>query len=229
MDKQDDSNDMGAVSRRDFTAGSAAMAGLAVTAGSAAAADVIAKDVMIKTPDGKVMLAPAQVYKRKQNSEVPELYAVFPFRQIAVGKPNLEWGVEALNRRIDKGACGWRQDDIFMAWLGQSAQARDYVVQRARSKHGASRFPAFWGPNFDWIPDQDHGSVLLIALQSMLLQADGRKIYLLPAWPKDWDCEFKLHAPYNTTVEGVIKAGKLEQLKVTPASRRADIVNMLEK
>ncbi|MEI7955127.1 MAG: DUF5703 domain-containing protein [Verrucomicrobiota bacterium] len=179
-----------------------------------------------KTPDGKVMLAPADVYKQKNNSEVPELYAVFPFRQIAIGKPNLEWGVEALNHRIDKGASGWRQDDIFMAYLGEAAQARDYVVARAKSKNEASRFPTFWGPNFDWIPDQDHGSVLLIALQSMLLQADGRKIYLLPAWPKDWDCEFKLHAPYNTTVEGVIKAGKLENLKVTPESRAKDIVNM---
>jgi hypothetical protein len=182
-----------------------------------------------KTPDGKVMLAPAQVYKEKQNCEVPELYAVFPFRQIAVGKPNLEWGVEALNHRIDRGASGWRQDDIFMAWLGEAAQARDFVVQRARSKHEASRFPTFWGPNFDWIPDQDHGSVLLIAVQSMLLQADGSKIYLLPAWPKDWDCEFKLHAPYNTTVEGVFKAGKLEKLTVTPESRAKDVVNMLGK
>jgi len=181
-----------------------------------------------KTPDGKVMLAPAQVYKQKNNSEVPELYAVFPFRQIAVGKPNVEWGVQALNHRTDKGANGWRQDDIFMAFLGEAVQARDYVVQRARSKHGDSRFPTFWGPNFDWVPDQDHGSVLLIALQSMLLQADGRKIYLLPAWPKDWDCEFKLHAPYNTTVEGVIRSGKLEQLKVTPASRAKDAVKMNE-
>ena len=116
-----------------------------------------------------------------------------------------------------------------MAFLGEATQARDNVVQRARSKHGESRFPTFWGPNFDWVPDQDHGSVLLIALQSMLLQADGRKIYLLPAWPKDWDCEFKLHAPYNTTVEGVIKAGKLEKLKVTPESRAKDVVNMLGK
>jgi hypothetical protein len=175
------------------------------------------------------MLAPAQVYKHKNNSEVPELYAVFPFRQIAVGKPNLEWGVEALNHRIDKGASGWRQDDIFMAFLGEAVQARDNVVARAKSKNEVSRFPTFWGPNFDWVPDQDHGSVLLIALQSMLLQADGRKIYLLPAWPKDWDCEFKLHAPYKTTVEGVIKAGKLEKLIVTPESRAKDVTNMLEK
>ena len=182
-----------------------------------------------KSPNGKIMLAPAQIYKQKNNSEVPELYAVFPFRQIAIGKPNLEWGVEALNHRIDKGANGWRQDDIFMAYLGEAGQARDNVVARAKSKNGASRFPAFWGPNFDWVPDQDHGSVLLIAVQSMLLQADGRKIYLLPAWPKDWDCEFKLHAPYNTIVEGVIKAGKLDKLKVTPESRAKDVINMFKE
>jgi hypothetical protein len=60
----------------------------------------------------------------------------------------------------------------------------------------------------------------------MLLQADGRKIYLLPAWPNDWDCEFKLHAPYNTTVEGVIKQGKLEQFKVTPPERAKDVIYM---
>jgi carboxymethylenebutenolidase len=52
MDKQDDSNDMGAVSRRAFTAGSVAVAGLVATAGSAAAADVVETDVTIKTPDG---------------------------------------------------------------------------------------------------------------------------------------------------------------------------------
>ena len=28
-------------------------------------------------------------------------------------------------------------------------------------------------------------------------EADG-KIYLLPAWPKDWDVDFKLHAPQQT-------------------------------
>jgi carboxymethylenebutenolidase len=51
MDKQTDTRN-GAVSRRDFTAGSVAVAGLVATAGSAAAADVVEKDVTIKTPDG---------------------------------------------------------------------------------------------------------------------------------------------------------------------------------
>jgi hypothetical protein len=52
------------------------------------------------------------------------------------------------------------------------------------------------------------------------------KIYLLPAWPKDWDCEFKLHAPQQTTVEGKVVKGKVVDLKVTPESRRKDIVIM---
>ena len=40
----------------------------------------------------------------------------------------------------------------------------------------------------------------MIGLQEMLLQTDGKNL-LFPAWPKDQDVHFKLHAPYNTTVE----------------------------
>ena len=57
----------------------------------------------------------------------------------------------------------------------------------------------------------------------MLLQTDGQKIFLLPAWPKEWDVEFKLHAPQQTVVEGVYRGGKARSLRVTPASRRADV------
>lgn len=176
-----------------------------------------------RTDDGKVMLAAAKEFKDKHNIENPELYAVFPFRQVGLGRPHLDWGVEALQHRLTKGAQGWRQDDVFMAWLGLTNEARDYVVQRARSKHAASRFPVFWGPNYDWVPDQDHGSILLVAVQSLLLQSDGQQIHLLPAWPADWNADFKLHAPRNTTVSGRVEHGKLVELDVQPASRRADV------
>ena len=66
----------------------------------------------------------------------------------------------------------------------------------------------------------------MIGLQEMLMQVDDRKIYLLPAWPKEWDVHFKLHAPYQTTVEAFVKDGKIEKLTVVPESRKADIVNM---
>ena len=176
--------------------------------------------------DGVEMLAPAEIFENKRNIENPELYAVFPFRLVSLEKSNVQLGIEALNHRWDKGNSGWRQDDVFMAYLGLADQARNNLVARARSSHAGSRFPAFWGPNYDWVPDQDHGGILLKALQSMLMQTEGKKIYLLPAWPKEWDVDFKLHAPYNTTLSGKVRDGRLDSLNVSPENRRKDIVVM---
>ena len=64
----------------------------------------------------------------------------------------------------------------------------------------------------------------MIGVQEMLLQTDDRKIYLLPAWPKNWDVSFRLHAPYQTTVEAVVKGGKVISVKVSPAARVKDLV-----
>jgi hypothetical protein len=77
----------------------------------------------------------------------------------------------------------------------------------------------------DGTPDTDHGANSVNTLQAMLLQADGDKIHLLPAWPEDWDVSFKLTAPKKTTVEGVYQNGRITSLKVTPESRRKDIVD----
>ena len=83
-----------------------------------------------------------------------------------------------------------------------------------------------WGPNFDWLPDQCHGGNNMMGLQAMVLQPVGRKILLLPAWPKGWDVAFKLHAPHETTVEGVYRGGKMVTLKVAPPERAKDVVRM---
>jgi hypothetical protein len=180
--------------------------------------------IPVREVNGRTALAPAETFADKKNVENPELYAVFPFRLIALGRPHLDWGIEALALRTDKGHFGWRQDDIFMAYLGLTDDARRAVVERAKNHDPNSRFPAFWGPNYDWVPDQDHGGVLMKAVQAMLMQTDGRKIFLFPAWPKDWDVEFKLHAPFQTIVEGVFRDGRIQSLRVTPESRRADVV-----
>ena len=179
----------------------------------------------LRTVDGVTMLAAADRFgPKKSNVENPELYAVFPFRLVSFEKPNAALGVEALKRRTDRGARGWRHEDIFMAYLGLADETRDYVVQRARKKDPACRFPAFWGPNYDWTPDQCHGGVLMRATQAMLLQSEGDKIFLLPAWPTDWDVDFKLHAPRQTIVEATVRDGRLISLKVTPETRRKDVV-----
>lgn len=178
----------------------------------------------LRKVDGQTILAPAEKYASEHNAENPELYAVFPYRLFGVGKPELAMARATFAHRQFKGNHGWQQDDTQAAFLGLAEQARARVSSRFADKNPASRFPAFWGPNFDWIPDQDHGSNGLMALETMLLQWDGHRLFVLPAWPKEWDVEFKLHAPYHTVVEGVYRHGKLEQLKVTPKSRMKDVV-----
>ncbi|MBV7331838.1 hypothetical protein KFU94_27140 [Chloroflexi bacterium TSY] len=196
-----------------------------------------APELPIHEVDGTPMLAPADAFDDLRNVEHPELYAVFPFRLIAFNRPDLHLGLAALEHRSPQGHYGWRQDDLFMTYLGLAEEARTALVHRARlQNHDAlaasnperampnhSRFPAFWGPNYDWFPDQCHSGVFATTLQTMLLQCDGQQIYLFPAWPADWDVEFKLHAPYNTVVEGRYVNGKLQHLVITPPERAEDV------
>ena len=64
----------------------------------------------------------------------------------------------------------------------------------------------------------------MTGLQEMLMQTHGDKIHLLPAWPMDWDVDFKLHAPGNTTVELSMRNGEVIKLEVFPENRRKDVV-----
>ncbi len=179
--------------------------------------------IPLRQADGKTILAPAQEFSNRHNCENPELYAVFPYRLYGVGKPDLEMARASFAAREVKGSRGWQQDPVQAAILGLADQAAQFIARRFATKDSGSRFPAFWGPNFDWVPDQDHGANGMMGLEAMLLQADGRKIYVLPAWPKAWDVEFALRAPYSTTVECLYRGGKVERLKVTPASREKDV------
>ena len=176
---------------------------------------------------GRKIILPALVYDQNSNWENPELYAVFPYRFYGVGKPDLERGVATFHDRLVKGTGCWMQDAIHAAMLGLTEDAKRDVIANSSHFHAKSRFQAFWdsgGRGFDWIPDQDHGGVSMIALQRMLMQCDDEKIRLFPAWPSDWDVDFKLHAPGNTVVEGTFHGGKISRLQMTPPERRADVV-----
>ena len=68
---------------------------------------------------GERFLLPATSYDLNLNCENPELYAVFPFRLIGVGKPDLAVGLATWKRRLNRmGAQGWSQDPIQAAMLG---------------------------------------------------------------------------------------------------------------
>jgi hypothetical protein len=181
--------------------------------------------VPLRQEAGKAILAPAKEFSHRGNIENPELYAIFPFRLYGVGKKDLDLARTSFAARHVKGSVGWQQDPVQAALLGLGPEAAKFVVHRFATKHAQSRFPAFWGPNFDWVPDQDHGGNGMLGLQAMILQYDGEKILLLPAWPKEWDVSFRLHAPRQTVVEGVLRKGRWERLKVTPESRAKDVVD----
>lgn len=189
-------------------------------------------DLPFGEENGKKWIKPARTYADRKNSENPELYAVFPFRMHTLGKPDLDLAIETWHRRLIKRTGGWSQDAIQAALLGLTDEAKAYVVQNATDKSiigepvRESRFPAFWGPNFDWLPDQCQGSVTMIALQRMLMQCEDDTIRLIPAWPKDWNADFKLHAPRNTIVEGRVENGKIVTLNVTPEARSNDVIVM---
>ena len=183
------------------------------------------------SPELKQTISPAVSWERINNVETPQLYPVFPWRIYGVGKENLElarntyfYDPEAIKFRSH---VGWKQDNIWAACLGLTEEAKRLAL--AKLSNGPHRFPAFWGPGYDWTPDHNWGGSGMIGLQEMLLQTNGEQILLFPAWSKEWDIHFKLHAPGETTVEATLKDGKVTDLKVLPESRKKNIIIMIKK
>lgn len=183
------------------------------------------------TPLLKQTISPAVSWERINNIETPQLYPVFPWRIYGVGKENLDiardtyfYDPDAIKFRLHTG---WKQDNIWAACLGLTEEAKRLSL--AKLFNGPHRFPAFWGPGYDWTPDHNWGGSGMIGLQEMLLQTNGEQILLFPAWPKEWNVHFKLHAPDKTTVEATLKDGKVTDLKVLPESRKKDVVIMINR
>lgn len=182
-------------------------------------------EIPLRTVGGKEMIAPAMAWQRINNVETPQLYPVFPWRLYGIGRDNIEiakntylYDEDALKFRSSEG---WKQDNIWAACLGLTEEATR--LTKEKMKNGPYRFPAFWGPDFDWSPDHNRGGSGIIGLQEMLMQEVDGKIYLFPAWDKKEDISFKLHASQNTIVEVELKKGEVK-INVFPEERRESIV-----
>ncbi|KRF44156.1 DUF5703 domain-containing protein [Paenibacillus sp. Soil787] len=180
--------------------------------------------IPVKTVEGKQYIDACEESRgESHNYENIGLYSVFPYRLFGVNKPGLDIVQNTYWMRTFEGMykC-WGTDNIFAAYLGLTDEARKNLAMRY-TLHDGYRFPTFYVEG-DWVPDHDNGGVAQQTLQAMLMQTDGREIVLFPAWPEEWDVEFKLHAPMNTIVEAKLKGNRLEYLKVEPSWRREDIV-----
>jgi len=155
------------------------------------------------TSNGTTVFSPAESWEGPhRNTENPELYAVFPYHLCHLEADTLADGIETFRRRIHTHDRGWAQDGMQAALLGLTQDARNSVTNRLTVPSAYARFPAFWGPGFDWIPDQDQGGSAAHAFQLMVLQAIGDHLHLLPAWPASWSLDFKLAGPHGTSIQG---------------------------
>lgn len=175
--------------------------------------------------NGKAILSPAKGdYGKPSNIENPELYALFPFRMLGVGRPDLDLARRNYAaRRCHLSRC-WGNDSIDAACVGDSAESAKNIIDQFTQGEPRSKFPACWRANNDWLPDMDNGGGGMVALQYMLLQSVNDKIYLLPAWPREWNVSFKLHTAGQTTVAVDYRNGKVVSLEVKPAERKKDII-----
>lgn len=169
------------------------------------------------------VVKPADSFLKYQNVECPQFYPLFPFNRFDIQSEEIPifrntWKHGKFPKNM---VISWHQDGIFYARMGMIEEAYRYNLQKLKSAD--RRFPTFWGPGHDWVPDHNWGGSGMLGLQEMLLQTIGDKIHILPCWPKEKDVHFKLHAPLNTTVEVEYKDGKINKLIVLPESRMKDV------
>ncbi len=161
-------------------------------------------DLPTEMVNGCRILAPCEtkIDQKTRNVENPELYAVFPFEQYGLGKPDLELARRTYDRRLFRHRGGWSQDPVDAALLGLTEEAVGHVTRQSGMRDERALFPAFWGPNFDETPDQDHGAMTLLCIINMLLQTDGETYAAFPAWPEKWDVRFRLPVNGKKYVRG---------------------------
>ncbi len=178
---------------------------------------------MMVKKDTPILAHAEKIWGARLNAENINLYAVWPYRQHGILSGDLKMAQDSFRLRDKQfvmNSC-WHNDILFAAHLGLANDATHMLANRFLLS-GGYRFPTFY-VNGDWVPDLDNGSVCQNTVQSMLMQADEKKIILLPAWPRGWNASFKLHAPRKTVVEARVENGEVKDLKVTPESRRKDV------
>ena len=183
--------------------------------------------VPMQTIEGRQAIAPAEEWSKKMNSENGELYPVFPFNLYGLGHGTediVEWTMQhrtVVNAFDHK--C-WTQDQIHWAYAGNAKEAQTGLIERFSHASPQCRFPVYGVRMPDSAPDFDHFGAGTTALQRMLVQEAGDKILLLPAWPANWDADFKLHLSKETILSGKVVDGKLLDWTIFPEERSGDVV-----
>ena len=178
-----------------------------------------------------------------QNAENTETYAIWPYEYFAVNRttkapaeadvdPEIT-GVNTFNNvHFGHTDGAWRYEGQVAALLGMGSDAWAKTVLRVQGQGwcDGSRFHGYLASDAgDGAPQIESNGIIAVTLQKMLLQTEGRRILIFPAFIKGIDVDMLLHVPGASgappaTVRLVSEAGKVTYLDVTPSSRLADVV-----
>lgn len=193
-------------------------------------------DLPIGERNGKKVLLPALSLEKEYNIWEPiEFYAASPYNMVGITHPetlellrNTYESIPEHRSRAYEHDYSWMPNVANVAAMAWPEEAEKRAIYKmANTEAPQARFPAFFGPGHDWIPDHNWGGSGMLGIQDMILQSDtygDGKIYLLYSWPEKWEVDFKLYTSQQTEVSGTVKDGKLINLKVNPEYRKKDIV-----
>ena len=174
-------------------------------------------------------LALADKFNRvTRSSDLPEMHAVWPFAQAGVANPlrfeiaRATWTSPSVKQRRALG----QPSVTLLASLGYAEEAGQALLASWGEGQAQENFPYLIGSSARGTPDFVRAGDAMAGLHTMLVaaepSAEGR-IFLLPAWPKNWDVTFRLRVPGNTQIDAVVEGGVIRSLVVNPLARRDQV------
>lgn len=153
-------------------------------------------DIPLAEKNGTTVIAPCRYSFRpeQQNCENTELYPLFPFElyRYDMNADDKKLLSDTFSLVPNRHIFGWSQMCIWAAMLGNKEYCRENITANFKAVNEKCFFGAYFGPNFDWTPDQDHGCSASVAAIFTALQSYGKDVFINPALPENWNVRFRL-------------------------------------
>jgi hypothetical protein len=114
-------------------------------------------------------LARSVAYPNFKKTEIYANYPMFPFNPIKLGDKGMDYIHNTYRHwetwqtpRAWEIVHSWANANVAFARMGVTQQASDLTLRTLASEK--YRFPAFWGPGYDWVPDHNWGGTGAVGL-----------------------------------------------------------------
>lgn len=183
-------------------------------------------EIQYKKEKGKIIIAYGEGEGKQTNCEIPETYAIFPYELFGIGRTKLEVAKDTITlsqrTKEQRSHVSWHTNGIEYTRCGMVEEASEFLKKKLGN--GEHRFPAFWGPGHDWIPDFNWGGSGALQLQEMLLQEYKGNIYILPCWDKEVPVHFRLYCTGKGIVECYYDGISIQKLITEPKDLMSRII-----